>query len=522
MGTLSGLNTITATHIDNNAITTPKINAGAIDAGKIAANAITAGKIAANAITADKISANAITAAKINANEIDASKISSLSFSGKTATFDQGTIGGWTIGSDTLTSVNDKVTLKSSDTNLTSVYSLNSGTSGSYAGSTAYTSSTLSTNQFGSGAILSSNHYIGLNSGSVDTSSSTTTANSWGGVFSFSNISFSGNSNNAGKAVTVTADLSNSSAGYLAKIVTSGSTNTYDFSGALTCKLVIQIFRANVGAIAEASKIYGGAVAEEDSSGNITLGINGTFEISVTLSSTLLVNGGTYYVRIGLQYVNFIGTFGTSSITGYQVKFASPAASNAKVLFAVGRSEFFGGGLQVIKGSDAFLSLNRSNNTETDPFILSRGFSKHQGDFFVEGSLDASTKNFKIKHPLPSKKQTHYLLHSSVESPRADLIYRGKVQIFSKDTIVNIDEESNMTDGTFNLLCRNVQCFTTNETGWGAVKASVKGNILTITVKDFQTPDIISWMVIGERNDASIYMSANTDDNGQLIVEVEK
>jgi len=81
LGSLAALDSITATVIDDNAITTPKINAGAIDAGKIAANAITA--------------------VKINANEIDATKISSLSFSGKSATFDTGTIGGFTLsGSD--------------------------------------------------------------------------------------------------------------------------------------------------------------------------------------------------------------------------------------------------------------------------------------------------------------------------------------------------------------------------------------------------------------------------------------
>jgi len=81
LGTLSGLSTITETEISNDAITTPKIEAGAINA--------------------DKIAANAITAVKINANEIDATKISSLSFSGKSATFDTGTIGGFTLsGSD--------------------------------------------------------------------------------------------------------------------------------------------------------------------------------------------------------------------------------------------------------------------------------------------------------------------------------------------------------------------------------------------------------------------------------------
>ena len=61
-----------------------------------------------------------------------------------------------------------------------------------------------------------------------------------------------------------------------------------------------------------------------------------------------------------------------------------------------------------------------------------------------------------------------------------------------------------MTDGTFVLLNRDIQCFTSNETGWGAVKGSVSGNILTITAQDNSSTDTISWMVVGERQDDKI------------------
>ena len=89
-------------------------------------------------------------------------------------------------------------------------------------------------------------------------------------------------------------------------------------------------------------------------------------------------------------------------------------------------------------------------------------------------------------------------------------------------TTVNIDEASNMTNGTFEALCRDVQCFTTNETSWGPIKARVEGNLLIITAKDVGSYDTISWMVVGERCDADMYMSNNTDTNGKLIVELEK
>jgi hypothetical protein len=95
---------IVADKIATDAVTAGKILAGAISADKIATNAVTADKIIANAITSDKIIANAITADKVTANTLNASHISALDFTGKTAVFNQGTIGGWEIKSDKLAS----------------------------------------------------------------------------------------------------------------------------------------------------------------------------------------------------------------------------------------------------------------------------------------------------------------------------------------------------------------------------------------------------------------------------------
>ena len=58
-----------------------------------------------------------------------------------------------------------------------------------------------------------------------------------------------------------------------------------------------------------------------------------------------------------------------------------------------------------------------------------------------------------------------------------------------------------MTVGTFEALVDNIQCFTTNETGWTAIKGSVTGGSLTIQAKTASCTDTISWMVVGERKD---------------------
>jgi len=95
---------VTSGKISANAVVADKIAANAIVADKIAANAITAGKIIAGAIEADKIATFAVTADKVVANSLTAAKISGLDFTGKTAIFTQGEIGGWTIEADRLSS----------------------------------------------------------------------------------------------------------------------------------------------------------------------------------------------------------------------------------------------------------------------------------------------------------------------------------------------------------------------------------------------------------------------------------
>ena len=76
-----------------------------------------------------------------------------------------------------------------------------------------------------------------------------------------------------------------------------------------------------------------------------------------------------------------------------------------------------------------------------------------------------------------------------------------------------------MTEGTFEALCREVQCFTTNETDWTPVRGKVTGNILNIEAQDLTSTASISWMVIGERKDPHIMETPMTDENGKVIVE---
>ena len=141
------------------------------------------------------------------------------------------------------------------------------------------------------------------------------------------------------------------------------------------------------------------------------------------------------------------------------------------------------------------------------------------GNAEISGSISKGSGSFKIPHPLKSKEETHNLVHSFLEGPQADLLYRGRVNLVDGVASVNIDVASDMTDGTFVVLCRDVQSFTTNESGWTAVRSSVDGNILTIEAQDNTCTDSISWMVVGERQDDHMMNTGWTDENGKVIVE---
>jgi len=135
----------------------------------------------------------------------------------------------------------------------------------------------------------------------------------------------------------------------------------------------------------------------------------------------------------------------------------------------------------------------------------------------IQGSLSKGSGSFRVPHPL--KPETHDLVHSFIEGPQADLIYRGHVQLVDGIATINIDEAGRMTEGTFEALCTNVCCFTSNESDWTAVRGSVSGNILTIEAQDLTSTAEICWMVVGERKDPHMIETDWTDEDGRVITE---
>lgn len=130
-----------------------------------------------------------------------------------------------------------------------------------------------------------------------------------------------------------------------------------------------------------------------------------------------------------------------------------------------------------------------------------------------------STKMFNIPHPLDPGRR---LVHSCIEGPRADLMYRGEVTLRDGSAVVNLDTDCSdtggMTPGTFAKLCRNPTVHLTNHTSPAWVRGTVRDGTLHITCEK-PTQDQVHWMVVAERQDNDILQCRSTDQIGRLILE---
>jgi len=143
-------------------------------------------------------------------------------------------------------------------------------------------------------------------------------------------------------------------------------------------------------------------------------------------------------------------------------------------------------------------------------------------DLAVTGALSKGSGSFKIDHPLPEMSDTHHLVHSFVEGPKADLIYRGSVALVDGAATVDLDAAATMTSGTWEVLCRDPQVWVQNEDGWTQVRGSISGSTLSIEAQDSDCTDTVSWLVVAERKDPNIVGAGWTDEEGRVIVEPVK
>ena len=234
-----------------------------------------------------------------------------------------------------------------------------------------------------------------------------------------------------------------------------------------------------------------------------------------------LDNGGNTYIRESSGDTICFTTEGSDNF-----KFASDGGNPSIQILAnaggaTGTVEYSEGGeffwQHGVRGADEKWYLTGNATLHSSYALMISG-----QDVAVGGALSKGSGSFKIDHPLPSMKDTHDLYHSFIEGPRADLIYRGQVDLVGGQATVEMDAEFGMTAGTWELLCRDATCFTTNETGWHMVKGSVSGSTLTIECQESDCTDTVSWLVVAERQDQHMYDTEWTDSDGRPILEREK
>jgi hypothetical protein len=144
------------------------------------------------------------------------------------------------------------------------------------------------------------------------------------------------------------------------------------------------------------------------------------------------------------------------------------------------------------------------------------------GNCCIEGELSKGSGTFDIVHPLEEEKR---LRHSFIEGPRYDNIYRNKVRLSNGKATVNLDTDcvspggQIMTPGTWEKLNRNPDIFLQNLEGWSRLKGKITGSTLEIECEDENCMDLVSWMVVAERQDEHIMNSNMSDDEGRLILE---
>lgn len=239
----------------------------------------------------------------------------------------------------------------------------------------------------------------------------------------------------------------------------------------------------------------------------------GVGHMAIPATNKLYLDGGynTYLYEQSADRITFV-------LAGAEVLNLGTPTAKAVTIQSDGR-------LYLDGGSDTYVHLI-SNNVigltcgDTEAMRVTDGAGTMTGSWTVTGALSKGSGSFKIDHPI--KPETHDLVHSFVEGPRADLIYRGVVSLSDGWAEVDLDEVVGLTEGTWAALCRDPQVWVQNDSGWDAVKGSVSGSTLTIVCQAPNSNDEVSWLVVAERQDDHICEADWTDSEGHPILEPEK
>jgi hypothetical protein len=245
---------------------------------------------------------------------------------------------------------------------------------------------------------------------------------------------------------------------------------------------------------------YGAVVQATGGGGVVTAGTPIIYRVELKQIWSVYITGGNAFDSV---------TFQRPGNTNVRVQYTR--VNNAYSILSPG-------GLRVYQGLKNYASFTAPSGSTNDSsnFMLVKGKSQINGSLTVTSGFSAANKQFKIQHPIDDNK---WLYHTSIESPRADLIYRGVIGLTNGSGSVSIDSASTMMNGTYVALTKNQQLFLQNESGFDRVIGTVIDGIVSIASENPLSTDTINWMVIAERNDIQILQSPLYNSDGKYKPE---
>lgn len=319
----------------------------------------------------------------------------------------------------------------------------------------------------------------------------------------------------------VAAALSNT--GQYMVLVTAGTTNNVYYSsnfGATFINLTI-----GITPMTACTMSYDGAfITVTNTTTLYTLNNNGTgFSIAIGWQAGLQSQGQNA-IAIGNQaattnqiggsiVINASGSALNTAQQGFYVNPVLPIISSSASFVSV-----LGYGLdnQITQSNGTVIMLPNGN--------LGIGTTNPTSAVQIVGQIASAGKTFDMHHPLYPNTNRR-LVHSSIEGPRCDLIYRGTIVLQAGTAQLDINKQCTsspqgaMDDGTFEALCENPQYFLQNLTGFDRLLGSIQGSTLTITCENNESTDTVSWIVVAERADPYIKEWDRTDENGLLMTQ---
>jgi len=226
----------------------------------------------------------------------------------------------------------------------------------------------------------------------------------------------------------------------------SSTTSTGSFTGSFTGSLIGTASIADFATTA--SHIVTASFADKATTASLALeAITASLALeAITASLSLQAESASVAARATILSPDATASFADSATTASiadalsQLATASHALTAVTASHAISASYAVSASVEIIKelsssfadtasfaqGGEGLFSGTFSGSNYSTEFTFDGDTLIVSGNVFVDGTLDAATKNFKIQHPTM---EGYYLLHSSLEGPERGIYHRGKLSV---------------------------------------------------------------------------------------------